>query len=331
MASNDLQPLPVDDSWVVRATVSDVGMPYSRTRRRDVEHPYRGVAAHGVDLDDVVVRAHALGLVTADDAAVSHVSAARVRGLPLPRRCRHEPVVHVSVPRPRRAPKSAGVAGHSIELPRDRVEHLLVVASGTRELLPVRLVDEPTTLVTCATQLSLADLVALADAMLQRATSEGRADPMPAALTLGVGKPGHARLARAAVLRRAGVRSRAETLVRLQIASAGLPEPVVAHVVQSTSRSSEYWTAEADLAWPAFGVLLEYEGDIHRTSRRRFTSDVRRFERYADEGWRALRATRDDVFESPSELLMRLERRLRENGWRPHRRWRRREVPPAVA
>lgn len=331
MTSNDRRRQPVDESWVVRATVAGIGMPYSRTRRRDVEHPFRGVATYGVDLGDVVVRAHALGLVMADDAAVSHTSAARVRGLPLPRVFRHESAVHVSVPRPRRAPKGAGVAGHSIELPRDRVEHLLVVAWGTRELVPVRLVDEPMTLLTCATQLSLPDLVALADAMLQRATSEGRADPMLSALTLGAGKPGHARLARAAALRRAGARSRAETLVRLQIVSAGLPEPVVAHTVQSTSRSSERWTAEADLAWPQFRVLLEYEGDMHRSSRRRFATDVRRFERYADEGWRALRATRDDLFGSPSELLSRLERRLRENGWRPHRRWRRRDVPPAVA
>lgn len=91
------------------------------------------------------------------------------------------------------------------------------------------------------------------------------------------------------------------------------------------------WTAEADLAWPQFGVLVEYEGDVHRTSRRRFVTDVRRFDRYADEGWRAVRATRADVFDDPRELMSRLERRLRESGWRPHSRWRRRAVRPAVA
>lgn len=315
----------------MRASVTDSGMPYARTRRSDVDHPFHAVASRNVDLDDVVQRAHALGLILVEGAAISHSSAAMVRGLPVPRALRLEPRLHLSVPRPRRAPKGAGVLGHSIELDRVHIEHLLVVAPSTRERLPVHLVDEPLTLLTCAVQLNVPDLVALADAMLRRATVEGRPDPMLVALELGLGRPGYRRLVRAAPLRRAGVRSRAETLLRLMIATAGLPEPVVAHPVVSTECSTESWTAEADLAWPEFGVLVEYEGDVHRSSRRQFALDVRRFERYADEGWRAVRATRSDVFGDPRELMARLERRLREGGWRPHARWRRRDVPPAVA
>ncbi len=321
----------IEDAWVVRATVPGDRMPYSRTRRTDVDHPYRGVAARHVDFDDIVQRAHALSLLLCDGCAISHVSAAGVRGFPLPRALRLDRALHVSVPRPGRAPRIAGVHGHSIELDPARVERALVVAPSTREALPVPLVDEPLTLLTCATQLAQPDLVALADAMLWRATVERRPDPMVVALELAHGRPGFARLARAAPLRRAGVRSRAETLLRLMVASAGLPEPVVAHPVRSTERSPETWRAEADLAWPQFGVLVEYEGDEHRTSRRRFTTDVRRFERYADEGWRAVRATRDDVFDDPRELMSRLERRLRQGGWRPHSRWRRRQVGPAIA
>lgn len=327
-------PLPVDprdESWVVRASVISDGMPYARTRRHDVDHPFRGVAARAVDLDDIVQRAHALGLLLDGHAAISHSSAAHVRGYPLPRALRLERRLHVSVPRPRRAPKAAGVLGHSIALPAGAVSSRLVVAPGTGELLPVPLVDEPHTLLTCATQLALPDLVALADAMMRRAAVEGRLDPMPAALALAPGRPGHARLARAALIRRAGVRSRAETLLRLMIVGAGLPEPAVAHPVLSTERSPETWVAEADLAWPQAGVLLEYEGDAHRVSRRRFATDVRRFERYADEGWRAMRATSADLHGDPSELLRRLERRLREGGWVPHRRWTLSAVAPAVA
>jgi hypothetical protein len=192
-------------------------MPYARTRRVDVAHPYRGVAAHKVDLDDIVQRARALALLLGDGVGISHGTAALVRGLPLPRALRLHPELHVSVPRPRRAPRMAGVHGHSLELASRQVGHLLVVASSTGEPLPVPLVDEPLTLVTCAMQLALPDLVALADAMLQRAAVENRPDPMLAALELG----------RAAPLRRAGVRSRAETHLRLLIASAGLPEPAL--------------------------------------------------------------------------------------------------------
>lgn len=319
------------ESWVVRATVTGGRMPYARTRRSDVDHPFHGVATHRVDLSDVVQHTHALGLLLGEGAAISHSSAAMVRGFPVPLAFRRESRLHLSVPRPTRAPKGAGVLGHSIELESAQVEHLLVVSPSTGEKLPVRLVDEPLMLLTCATQLALADVVALADAVLWRATVEERPDPMLAALELGGGRPGFRRLARAAPLRRAGVRSRAETLVRLLIVSAGLPEPVVAHPVQSTERSPESWRAEADLAWPDFRVLVEYEGDEHRTSRRRFAKDVRRFDRYADERWSAVRATRADVFDDPRELMSRLERRLRDGGWRPHARWRRRDVPPATA
>lgn len=241
-----------DDAWVVRASVAGGRMPYARTRRVDVEHPYRGVASHGVDLDDIVQRVHALGLLLPAGAAISHSSAALVRGLPLPRALRLDPRVHVTVPHPRRAPRIAGVRGHSLEVPARQVERLLSVAPSTRESLPVTLVDEPLTLLTCATQLALPDLVALADAMARRAIADGRPDPTPAALQLGPDRPGRALLARAAPLRRAGVRSRAETLLRLMIARAGLPEPVVAHPVHSTGLSLESWTAEADLAWPHF-------------------------------------------------------------------------------
>ena len=321
----------IDDAWVVRAAVTGGRMPYSRTRRSDVDHPFHAVATHRVDLGDTVQRVHALSVLLGDGAAISHVTAAVVRGFPVPRALGREPALHGSVPRPRRAPRIAGVHGHSIELDSAHVEQLLVVAPSTGELLPVPLVDEPLTLLTCATRLARPDLVALADAMLMRATVEGRLDPMLAALRYGERRPGYARLVRAAPLRRAGVRSRAETLLRLMIASAGLPEPVVAHPVQSTPRSPESWKAEADLAWPQFGVIVEYEGDGHRTSRRQFAKDVRRFERYADEGWRAVRATQADVFDDPRELMSRLERRLREGGWRPHSRWRRRPVMPAVA
>ena len=321
----------LDPSWAVRASVRGDGMPYARTRRVDIDHPFHGVATRRVDLDDVVQRAHALSLWLPSDAAFSHSTAARLRGLPLPLAFAREALVHVSLPRPRRAPKGRGTCGHSIDLPSARVEHCLVVSASSGEQLPLRIVDEPLTLLSCATQLQVPDLIALADAMLRRATVEGRTDPMVAALAIGRGRPGFARLARAAPLRRGGVRSRAETLLRLMIAIAGLPEPQVAHPVHSSDRSPERWTAAADLAWPEFGVLVEYEGDVHRTSRRRFTTDVRRFDRYADEGWRAVRATRDDVFADPRELMSRLERRLRDGGWRPPRAWRLREVTPARA
>ena len=327
----DPEPNPaLTEAWAVRASVTSERMPYARTRRIDVAHPFRGVATRGVDLTDIVQRAHALGLLLDGRGAISHTSAALVRGFPVPRSAREHPALHVSVPRPQRAPRLRGVHGHSLDLDDGEIERMLVVSPSTREPLPVPIVSEPLILLSCATQLPLPDLVALADAMLQRAAVERRADPVLAALELGPHRPGLAALRPAARMRRAGVRSRAETLLRLMVADAGLPEPEVAHPVHSTALSMEDWVAETDLAWPRYRVLLEYEGDVHRVSRSTFVRDVRRFERYVDEGWRPLRATRDDVFRDPRELLGRLTRRLVEGGWSPPRGWRLRDVAPAV-
>jgi len=137
------------------------------------------------------------------------------------------------------------------------------------------------------------------------------------------GRRGASRARQAFALSRAGVRSRPETLLRLLITRAGLPEPVVGHTIAEAG-----WAATPDLAWPAYSVLLEYEGDHHRTSARQFRHDIRRFERYADCGWSALRVTKHDLFSETSEVIARAESRLRRSGWAPPRAWRPRPVPP---
>lgn len=137
------------------------------------------------------------------------------------------------------------------------------------------------------------------------------------------GRRGARRARQAFVLSRAGVRSRPETLLRLLITRAGLPEPEVGHTITEAG-----WAATPDLAWPAHSVLLEYEGDHHRTSARQFRHDIRRFERYADCGWSALRVTKHDLFIETSEVIARAESRLRRSGWTPPRAWRPRSVPP---
>ncbi len=113
--------------------------------------------------------------------------------------------------------------------------------------------------------------------------------------------------------------------MRLTISRAGLPTPTVGHTIEAQG-----WTATPDLAWPDFRVLVEYEGDHHRTDSRQFAHDLRRFERYRDSGWDAVRATKLDLFEHPNEFTHRVESRLRERGWRPRRGWRRRPVRPLL-
>ena len=113
---------------------------------------------------------------------------------------------------------------------------------------------------------------------------------------------------------RVGSLSRPESLLRVILIRAGFPEPVLnLQVTDGLGRP----VSMADLCWPGFRVLVEYEGDSHRTSPSKFRSDITRGERYQDGGWFQLRASASDVFGDPNPFIGRLARRLTERGWVP--------------
>ena len=58
-----------------------------------------------------------------------------------------------------------------------------------------------------------------------------------------------------------------------------------------------------DLAYRDRKIGIEYEGDYHRVSASTFRSDIARRERFADEGWRTLRVTGDDLASPPNWSL----------------------------
>lgn len=307
-------PLPDDRRGTSFPAVrSDPWMPYSRTRARDMAHPFHGVAAHEVDLTDLVPLAHAYGHRVHETVALSHGTAARLLGLPLPRRFETERVIHVTRLDAGRAPRGRGIRGHRWQLGSTAARHELVVAPSSGERLPLRLLTPIATAVTVASDLALDDLVALLDAIVERS---GRPS-LTTGRALIVNRLGAALFARAVPLVRDGVRSRAETLLRLLIRRAGFPEPAVGHPV-----ATPIGVLHPDLLWGRYGVLVEYEGDGHRTPRRQFRHDLSRFDAFLDVGRSPIRATADDVYDDPRRLLGVIERRLRERGWRPHARWR---------
>jgi len=59
--------------------------------------------------------------------------------------------------------------------------------------------------------------------------------------------------------------------------------------------------AHADLAYPEFNLVLEYDGDQHRTDKDQYYLDVKRLERITREGWRVIRINRQHMA-SPSAL-----------------------------
>ncbi len=318
------QPLPpqLSDDVTPIGLWPQLGVSVERARRTDVTRPFRGVVAAGFATDDLVSSAVAL---TArrhmPPFGFSHQTAAHLLGLPLPSDIDHR-TLHVTVAHPARAPRLVGVSGHAYRLGPQSFQLQPVTVGGIHEERYLPVLDDGLLFATLASALRLDDLVAVADALRWRASRARK--PCDLAHALTPGRIGSDRGRRALALSVDGVRSRPESLLRLILARAGLPTPTIGHVITGSS-----WSATPDLAWPQFHVLVEYEGDHHRTSERQFSHDIRRFDRYADQGWSAVRAVKADVFDDPRELVGRIARRLRGGGWRPHKRWQPGRARPA--
>jgi very-short-patch-repair endonuclease len=110
---------------------------------------------------------------------------------------------------------------------------------------------------------------------------------------------------------RQGSASPAETHLRLAIQRHSLPTPDLNAKVYS--RSFEY-LGRGDFVFGEARVVVEYEGDHHRVDAATFRQDIRRRERFEDEGWRMVRATGDDLGRTRQQFLARLERLLDERS-----------------
>lgn len=317
------------------------GVSRGRLRASDIARPHRGVAVAQAAFQTLQERAAAALLFVGPNAWVSHSTAVLIAGLPLPRRLETGPI-HVAAAPPRAAPRARGIIGHRLNL-RDHERDVLHATGLNREWTELRAVAAPRALLTVASELRLPDLIAVVDALRFRTSDTDRtladsgergwgnsqswddnrlAQEMGRLFAEHTGSRGLVALKSAWKASRLGVRSRPESLLRTALCAARLPEPVVGHTIFGAG-----WTATPDLAWPQWNVLVEYEGEHHRTSKRQFEHDLERFERYIDEGWRPIRVLRPDLFHNPVPMLYRVADRLRSAGWCPRRHWALRPVP----
>jgi hypothetical protein len=245
--------------------------------------------------------------------AFSHATAAELYQLPVPAYALGAGL-HVAAPFPLRAPSGKGVIGHQVAqslwarqdiVPEDyETDRLFAFTALTPELVWAQLAET----------LACDDLVAIGDAIVGGGHPIGTIAGLREMTHACTGRRGAHRMAAAVELVRVGSLSRPESLLRLIVVRAGIPEPALnLQVTDGLGRP----ISMADLCWPEFRVLVEYEGDGHRVSPGKFRSDITRGERYQDGGWFQLRASARDVFGDPNPFVGRLARRLRERGWRP--------------
>ena len=229
----------------------------------------------------------------------SHVTAALIHGIWLPLELERQPLLDVSVHKPVRAPRDRRIRGHHL-VPR---VGLVEEKDGFRVASPVE------TWCQLATCLTLAQLIVAGDALLQH----GRAHPdeVRAAMLAAADDAARpmSRTARSEAVRavRPGSRSPQESALRVLLMQAGLPEPEVnGRVLDGQGR----FVAECDLVYRAARVVIEYEGDEHRTSKKVFRNDIRRYELLKDLGWRVIRVTADDLVLRPEETVRRVRQAL---------------------
>ena len=89
-----------------------------------------------------------------------------------------------------------------------------------------------------------------------------------------------------------GAESPRETWLRLLLVRGGFPPPTTQIPVHN---EFGVLVAVLDMGWEHIKVAAEYDGDHHRTDRRRFNNDIRRAETVGELGWIHIRVTAEDA------------------------------------
>lgn len=257
------------------------------------------------------VRCRALLRVTPDGTFFGGITAARLWGLPLPLRHWQDDRLHTMLWYPGQPANRVGVIGRQIN---DWNAHRVTIDG-------LDTIDLPTLFCHLGMLLDENDLVAVGDAMILRPAFPVPGPPRPLttidALTERVGLyrvRGKRRAAAALARIRPGAESRPETLVRLLLIEAGFPEPELNVDVFDDDGT---FLARVDLLYRAYRVVVEYDGEQHRTDARQFDRDVGRLDDLAAAGWRVVRVGARTLFRDPQDLVSRVRRALIERGWCP--------------
>ncbi|PPG27023.1 hypothetical protein [Pseudoclavibacter sp. RFBB5] len=269
--------------------------------------PHRGVRVRGAVRSPLEI-ARAFVPRIKDRCVLGGLTAARIWGLPVPRRLDRDSTVYLLVPAGRNRPAGLGVKSRSIR----------ASLWDARELRGAPVASPALTWATCARHLDVNELVVLGDALVATSTNyegivrpeeppEGARTAPPLATledleeiarTWGNGVGGAS--LRAAVARvRAGVESPMETWTRLVIVAGGLPEPEVGVEVWNGSE----FVGRVDLAYRAQKIAIEYEGDHHRTDKRQWRKDIGRVNRLQEIDWFAIRATTSQLWPTPTRFV----------------------------
>ena len=251
----------------------------------------RGAYVPAALVDDLAARCRALHHVRPDLIA-SHWTAVVLLGLRLPPGRSAAPL-HVTAGPGTWPGRRHGVVMHVSSRPVP-----VVPSRGTQVTTPCR-----TWCDLAADGASAPELVVVADALVAR--DPAALGALRSALAAGHVRRG-ARVARTALdLVDPRSESPMESWLRVLLVLAGVPAPVVQHVVRDAGR----FVARVDLAWPDRRLVVEYDG-AHHLGRAQWVADLRRREALERAGWTVVVLTAEDVLGRPDDAVHRVASRL---------------------
>jgi hypothetical protein len=285
------------------------GVSATRLRRADVSHVSRGLYRPSDWSFELEAAARALSEVS-PGAWISHVTAGRLHCQVLPPWLADSNELHLSKPRSLPEVRRKGVTGHTVLAFEDEIESIDGIRISTRSR----------TWLDLARRLAVSELVCLGDQLIRvpRAKFEGRIRPFdtPDGLRSLVDRhpnmQGVVRAREALDLMRVGADSAPETLLRIAMADAGLPEPEL----QVALRSNDAVSPTADLGYRHRRLAIQYDGGHHLLEAQRF-SDKRRDKAFESAGWTVVVFDKDDLADGFQQCVVKIKRKLR-SGWLDH-------------
>lgn len=174
-----------------------------------------------------------------------------------------------------------------------------------------------------AEMLSVDELVVAGDSCVRvpRREFEGRELPL---CSLGdlqrmidrhKGKRGIRRAREALKLIRVGSDSPQESMLRLAMVRAGLPEPELNVPIIDDGGTRHH---QPDLSYRKYRIGVEYEGELHGDEGQ-IVRDIARSERYAALGWTEVRISNRHMHNDAQAAVAKVRAALVQAGWRPGR------------
>mgnify|MGYP003397365260 FL=1 len=286
----------------------DLGVTPGRLRASDLDYPFRGVAVRRETLTadapeaKHVRMAQIYALRMRAGEFFSHLTAALLWGLPLPRHTTHAlDRLDVAVHAPERSSRGRGVRPHETRQS--------LVSVVTHPLTGLRVSSPASTWASLAPMIPHPyDLVAIGDAVVRTPRRPGDRPALATldqlALAMNAGRRlGIAQLRAAFPRIRTDAWSHRETWTRLVLVDAGLAEPRCNLEVHD---KRGVFLATIDLCYPDLMIAIEYEGLQHLLDRRQWLHDIGRYERLVAAGWIVIRVTNDQLFGDPAALIRRV-------------------------